>query len=146
MYQLDKGIFLEDKNVLLEWGQPLEKIAADNSAKIIKQADRTIIDWGTHTILDGLTLELTNVFLLSTGFQLFKKFKSIGHQTVGDKQSFENFSLISKHLLNKIGEPSKKDDSIEREKSWIWQTSEVKINLYLFEQHAFKLHLTIEQI
>jgi hypothetical protein len=59
----------------------------------------------------------------------------------------DTFELISKHLLNQIGEPTEKQGTIEqeREKCWVWQTSEVKITLYLFEQHAFKLHLTIAQ-
>jgi len=43
MLHLDKGIFLEDKNVLLEWGQSEEKLARDNQAQIVKHADRTIV-------------------------------------------------------------------------------------------------------
>ena len=147
MLNLDKGIFLEDKNVVLEWGQQVEQLVTDNHAKILRNPDRTIIEWGTHTILDGLILELTNVYLLSTGSHLYKKFKSIEHSSIGDKLAFENFDRISKHLLIKIGEPTKQDDTIEteQEKCWVWQTSEVKITLFLFEQHAFKLHFTIEQ-
>ena len=38
MYQLDKGIFLEDKSVLLPWGQPLDKLTSENNAEVLKKA------------------------------------------------------------------------------------------------------------
>ena len=44
-------------------------------AKILRNPDRTIIEWGTHTILDGLILELTNVYLLSTGSPSLSAFR-----------------------------------------------------------------------
>ena len=61
--------------------------------------------------------------------------------------SFEKFDFISNHLLSKIGEPNVKSGEIEinKEKCWIWQIREIKIKLYLFEQHVFKLHFSIEQ-
>jgi hypothetical protein len=143
MFQLDKGIFLEDTEVLLEWGQPIEKLARVNKAEINREADRTIIKWGTHLLLNGLKLELSNTFVLSR----LGKFTFIESTTNSDKQSFDNFEIISNHLLSLFGDPTQKEDSIEtkKERTWSWLTKDVKINLYLFEQHAFKLHLKIEQ-
>lgn len=144
MNHLDKGIFFEDSNTLLEWGHSVEKLVKENKANIIQKSDRVIIEWGTHTLLNGLQLELSNVFLLTNP----DKFKSIEFQTSGDKQSFLSFEQISKHLLNLFGKPTVKDDDMEnkRERLWSWNTNGVKITLYLFEQHAFKLHFKIEQI
>lgn len=141
MYKLEKGIFLEDINVLLEWGNPIEKLAIENDAKIIKKTDRIIIEWGKHTILKGLNLELTNTYLLSK----LEQFKSIGFDIEGDKESFEYFNLISSHLEKLFGNPIERNDNLEtkRERFWSWQIGEVKISLYLFEQHAFKLHFRI---
>lgn len=69
-----------------------------------------------------MTIELSNVYLLSDIPILFKKFKSIGHQTHGDKASFECFDLISKHLLNKIGDPKEKQKTIEEDREITFDT------------------------
>jgi hypothetical protein len=144
MYKLEKGIFLEDNNVLLEWEKSIEKLVIENDAKIIKQADRIIIEWGKHKILGGLNLELSNTYLLSK----LGIFNSIGFNTVGDDESFEYFSLISTHLEKVFGNPIEKEDNIEtkNERFWAWQIGEVRISIYLFEQHAFKLHFKIEKM
>ena len=144
MYHLEKGIFLEDKNVLLEWGKSVEKLVIDNDAEIINKTDRLIIEWGKHTILNGLILNLSNTFLLSYPGQ----FKSIEFNIVGDMESFEYFDIISTHLVNLFGNSIERSDNIEeeREKFWAWQIDAVRISLYLFEQHAFKLNFIIAQL
>jgi hypothetical protein len=143
MYKLEKGIFLEDQNVLLEWGKPIEKLAIENNAKIIKKSDRIIIEWGKHTILSGLNLELSNTYLLSK----LGNFKSIGFDLVGDKQSVEYFNLISTHLEKLFGNPKERNDNVEseRERFWVWQIDDVNISLHIFEQHTLKLHFKISK-
>ncbi|MFZ4798648.1 MAG: hypothetical protein ACOYMA_14210 [Bacteroidia bacterium] len=145
MVNLDNGIFLEDNNVLLKWRNLVEQLAIENKAEIIRKHDRTIIEWGTHNILDGLKLNLTNVYLLTARLTMVK-FTSIESWYFGDKDSFENFNRIKNHLLIKIGEPIEKFGSIktDREECWIWKINLTKITLFLFEQHVFKMHFKIE--
>lgn len=147
MLHLDKGIFLEDKSVLLEWGQPEEKLASVNQAKIINHVDRTVVHWGTHTILGGLTLELTNTYLGEPNKNLSKEFKWISSWVQGDVIAKRHFDLISKHLINKIGEPTGKrlEANLMGQTYWLWATNEVTITLSHFHLYTIQTCLTIEQ-
>ena len=147
MYSLEKGVFLEDCKVLLEWGKPINTLANENNAKVILKPDRTIIEWGHHTILDGLKLELTNTYLKLSSQGLPKKFNTISSWSIGDNGAKSHFETLSKHLSLKLGSPSKKEKNDDKsdEEFWIWKIGEVSITLYLFEQHAYKCCLTIEK-
>ena len=142
--KLGEGIYFEDTKSFLYWNTDLKKLISDNSAKIISKADRTIINWGTHTILYGLNLDLSNTYLLN-----YKNsnsiFNSIEYKCVGDRIANEMFDKISDHLINLIGEPKLKEDflKIENGKNYIWEIEYVEIRLYLFEQHAYKLSFSI---
>ncbi len=143
MIDLEKGILFEDTNILLEWGKPILNLAKQIGADVITQPDRTIIEWGNHKILDGLCLDLSNTFLLKSP----REFKSIEYKTSGDHESLENFKLIAQQLLNQFGSPTTKEGELNdiSEKFWKWETSIVNISLILFEQHAYKLALSIEK-
>lgn len=146
MYQLDKGIFLEDKNVLLQWGQPLDKLTSENKAEVLKKGDRLIINWGVHKILGGLDLDLTTTYLGSPIFFLNKKFTIISALAVGDEEALEFFNKVSEHLISIFGEPVKEGElKHDREYLWTWFTDEADIVLNFFEQHCFKCCLTINQ-
>ncbi len=140
---LEKGILLEDINILLEWNKPLKQLAIENNAAIIEQADRTSVEWGKHTILNGLELNLSNTYLLSKP----EKFNFIECDFNGDKESFNYFYIIEKHLEKHFGKPLESEDDLEikRHKSRVWQISNVRIRLYLFEMHAFRLNFRIEK-
>lgn len=146
MYQLDKGIFLEDKSVLLPWGQPLDKLTSENNAEVLKKADRLIINWGIHKILNGLELDLTTTYLGTPNFFLTKKFTIISAWAVGDKEAKEFFNKVAEHLNLIFGTPEKEDAlKNDREQFWTWRTDDADIVLNLFEQHCFKCCLTIDQ-
>ena len=141
---LEKGILLEDLNILLEWDRPVYELVQENNAKIIEQSDRIIIDWGKHTILSGLPLHLSNTYLLSKP----TKFNFIESKFNGDEESFYYFNFIEKHLEKNYGCPFESEDDMEikREKSRVWRISNVRIQLYLFEMHAFRLSFKIEKL
>ena len=146
MHQLDKGIFLEDKNVLLPWGHSLDKLTSENNAEVLKQADRLIINWGKHKILNGLELDLSNTFLGTPNFFLSKKFMVISAWAFGDKDAKEFFNKVADHLIQIFGEPEKEGDlKDDREQCWTWYTDDADFVLNLFEQHCFKCCLTIDQ-
>ena len=142
--KLEKGIYFEDSKSFLEWNVDIKKLAYENSAKIITESDRTILNWGEHSIFNGLILDLTTTFLLSRDINGI--FNSIQYKCVGDKLSIDMFDKISSHLINLIGNPRTKEDSLKMEfgKNYVWTIDCVEIRLYLFEQHCYKLSFTIE--
>lgn len=146
MFHLDKGIFFEDNGTLLEWGQSEEKLATNNRAIISTQPD-TKVNWGTHTILGGITLELTNTYLGESNKNLDKEFKSISSHITGEATAKYHFELISQHLINKIGEPSGKrlEPNLMGQTYWIWATKEVTISLSHFHLITTSVILTIER-
>lgn len=139
---LDKGILLEDTGQLLEWGRSVEKLATLTKSNKEIRPDRTIYHWGTHQILNGLTLNLTSPFWV---FEDERKLSSVEHWAIGDKQSHDGFLKISRHLIERFGNPYSKDESRPPEQSWIWKLKDITIHLYLLEQHVFKLSLTIKK-
>lgn len=123
MHQLDKGILLEDKKTFLPWGQPLDKLAFENNAEVLKLADRLIINWGIHTILGGLELNLTESYIGIPDSFLNKEFECISSWVIGDKQAKEFFSSVGDHLSSIFGMPQKEYDLEEdREICHTWFT------------------------
>ncbi|MGZ5243416.1 MAG: hypothetical protein ACXWDO_04815 [Bacteroidia bacterium] len=145
MINLGKGLLLEDKNVLLEWGKPIHKIEEKLNKTGQDKGDRTVYNWGTHTILNGLELDLSNHFWNHGKEYWFRKFNKIEFWAIGDNSAIENFDRISIHLLKNIGEPKTKDESNSPEKLWRWEIDDITLSLYFFEQHAYKLHFVISK-
>lgn len=137
---LAKGILLEDIGQTLEWGIPIGAIASKISHKTEVLADRIIFHWGQHMIFNGLEINLETMFW---SFNRNRIFNSIKYIEVGDKESFLEFKRISTHLVEVFGQPTSKKEISETDKSWQWEIDEVQVRLYLFEQHCYKLHLTI---
>ena len=61
---------------------------------------------------------------------------------VGDNIAISGFENISKNLTDKFGSARDKDET-HGEKMWTWDIDGVKVDLYLFEQHCYKLHLSL---
>jgi hypothetical protein len=138
---LDKGLLLEDAGIVLEWGHP---IANRLNISRDKRGDRTIVSLGRHKILSGLDVELTQTFMVWD--KVSDKFSFVEHWVVGDKAAIESFDKIATHLTTLFGQATDKDDSMIPEKLWRWKQAKVEIQLYLFEQHAFKTCLTIKKV
>ena len=144
---LNKGILFEDSGVLLEWGKPIRKLIKKNNGRTENKEDRTIYHWGSHKILNGLDLDLTNHFWNFGKEAWFRKFKKIEFWAYGDNEAISNFERISKHITEQFGEPNfRKEPDKEPERNWRWELNGVDISLYFFEQHAYKLHMTIKKI
>jgi len=110
---------------------------------IEEKGDRVIYNWGKHKILNGLELELTQTFMHVDNLS-HDKFAFIDNWEVGDKKALESFKMISEHLTKELGQPSAKDEQTIPDKFWTWNLGTVKVQLHLFEQHAFKLNLRIK--
>lgn len=141
MKQLDEGILFEDTGQFLKWGKSASILAENIPCKIEEHGDRTIYRWGTHKVLKGLELQLQNSYWLDEK----QIFNSIDFWTVGDTNSTTYFQIISKHLTELFGPPTNVVVESEPEGIWTWKTNSVSIRLHLFEQHVYKLVLTIEK-
>ena len=145
MNDLENGIRFEDTSSFLEWGKSIEDLVAAHQGKIEDKGDRTIYNWGKHRILNGLELYLINKYWNFGEEGKNRLFNSIEFWAYGDKHAIEYFDIISLHLIKEIGQPTEKDESIEPERLWVWDLGSVDVKLYFFEQHAYKLHFTIEK-
>jgi hypothetical protein len=147
MIDLDKGILFEDNGKLIKWGLPLDFIYFNNNYKLDNRGDRKIYRWGKHKILDGLELELTSMFWKEFNFKFLNRFNHVEAWFVGDLISFSEFERISKHLEIKFGKPSfTKYDEKNKEKEITYLINDVKLTLFLFEQHCYKLVFRISKI
>lgn len=145
LLDLKRGITFEDSDALLEWGRPVDELADTFNAKVENQGDRTLYNWGLHRVLNGLELDLINSFWNFGEEQYKRVFKSIEFWAIGDRPARENFDKISKHLTEQLGKPTQKNETADPEKTWIWRTRGALIHLHFFEQHVYKLCLTIEK-
>jgi hypothetical protein len=139
---LQNGILFEESGAVLEWGTPIDKLAKTLKARKVQTGGRTIYEWGTHTILGGLKLSLTTSYL-DFGFESFlRKFDAIEFWAIGDIDAEKYLPLIHSHLTEQIGPPNQKVTNAPDE-SYEWVVNRCRITLYFFEQHAYKLHLSI---
>ena len=146
MINLEKGIEFEDTRTFLEWNIPVEKLNEKYGTKKINEGDRTIYHWGTHNILNGLELYLTNSYWNFGKEKRIRLFDSIEFWAVGDRESKNYFESISKHLIENFGNPTEKEELNKPEKTWIWDIDRILLRLYFFEQHCYKLHFEIKKI
>jgi hypothetical protein len=145
MNSLSKGILLEDSKEFLSWGESLNDIKSRLNGKKIDEGDRIIYQWGEHTIFNGLKVSLSTT-CLKTMTNLFNhKLYSIQSWTIGDEKATSEYSRISKHLVKTFGNPSEKDESSFSERDLIWIFDKTTVCLSFFEQHCFKLVLTISR-
>ena len=144
-YKLNDGLFFEDTNVLVKWNKPIKSLKhlytiADSSA------DRTIYDWGVRHVLNGLKLEITTMFWNDSTLPSLRTLSEVDHWVVGDTKSFSEFTRLSNHIIENYGEPSSKDDDTSNgpeEREWIWDQGVVEVRLILFEQHCYKMVLSV---
>ena len=81
---LDKGILFEDNGKFLKWGIPVKDLSKDVEVKEKLFADRTVYHWGKHSILNGLSLELTTTYWNHREDSVYKIFNSISFSIAGD--------------------------------------------------------------
>lgn len=145
MNSLTNGILLEDNQEFLTWGESLDDIKSRLTAKKLDQSDRIIYNWGEHEILNGLKIHLSTTRWKTTNTLFTAKLDEINSWTIGDNEAQKEYSRISEHLIKNLGEPTEKDESSMSEKQMNWIFDKVSVNLDLFEQHCFKLVLTIKK-
>lgn len=143
---INNGITFEETTSFLKWGKFINPLIRKFNGTKENLGDRTIYNWGKHTVLNGLELELTNSFYNFGKERWFRRFNKIEYWAIGDNIAKQEFDRISNHLIKLFGHPIVDEDNIDEiEKYFIWKNSNIEFSLYFFEQHCYKLHFTIKK-
>ena len=142
---LGHGLLFEDNNKFLEWGVPVKELSKDVEVKEKLFADRSVYNWGEHTILKGLTLPLTTTYWNHREDSVYKIFNSAIFSTTGGDEIKERFELIKKHLVHLFGD-AKKQEVTATEAIFEWIVNDTRLNLHFFEQYTNKLNLEISKL
>jgi hypothetical protein len=108
---LNLGIYFEDIDKFLNWGTPVKELADHTTVKEKLFADRTVYNWGEHSILNGLKLEFTTTYWNHKDESQYKRFNSIEFWAIGDEIAEKHLKLISTHIEKHFGVPVKKEVS-----------------------------------
>lgn len=141
---LQKGILIEDKGLLIPWLTPFNKVDYFKE-KRDENRDRTNWHLGHRTILDGYKgyLEVMKWINLpwTNSFERLSVLLGFG------KDGHDNFLSLIEHLRELLGEPTKTDIEFENENltegCYLWQNGEVKIMVYGFDMHGSRYHFEI---
>ncbi len=143
---LNKGITFEETNEFLKWGTFINPLIRKFQGTKENLGDRTVYNWGKHTILSGLELELSSTFYNFGEQRRFRRFNQIEYWAIGDKIAKQEFDRLSNHLVKLFGQPYiNEENADENEKCLNWKMDKIQIALIFFEQHCYKLHFTIQK-
>ena len=125
------GVFFEDIDKFLRWGSPIKVLAREVTAKEKIFADRVIYNWGEHSILGGLKLELTTVCWDHKQESSVRKLESIEFRAAGNDIAEKYKQIITAHIEKVFGKPGKSDASTESV-TLEWIINDARIFLYFF--------------
>jgi hypothetical protein len=139
------GLLFEDNNKFLEWGTPVKELSKEVEVKEKLFADRSVYNWGEHTILKGLTLPLTTTYWNHREDSVYKIFRSVMFSVSGNDESKEYLELIKNQLEKEFGEAQSKE-ATDTEIILEWIVNDTKLNIHFFEQYTNKLTFEINKL
>jgi len=142
---LGHGILFEDNNKFLGWGVSVKELSKDVEVKEKLFADRSVYNWGEHTILKGLTLPLTTTYWNHREDSVYKIFNSINFSVTGNDEVKEKLDLIRAHLEKAFGEAQSKEIT-DTEISLEWIVNNTRLCIHYFEQYTNKLTFEINRL
>jgi len=142
---LGHGLLFEDNNKFLEWGVPVKELSKDVEVKEKLFADRSVYNWGEHTILKGLTLPLTTTYWNHREDSVYKIFNSIIFSVTGNEEAKDKLGLINIHLQKILGEPQSKEIT-DTEIILEWIVNNTRLCIHYFEQYTNKLTFEINRL
>ena len=143
---LNKGLVFEESNVFLKWGSFIDSYVRNNECTKEIVTDNTVYFWGKRKIFNGLELPFSTEFSNNGIKRWCRLVNRLEYKVVGDEIAKTEFHTISNHLIENLGVPKVKDESIELNEIYLeWRIDKVFISLYLFEQHSYKLELLIKK-
>jgi hypothetical protein len=144
---LQKGLLLEDKGVLIPWLTPFNQVDRFKE-KRRDSGDRTEWYLGKHRILDGFEgeIEVMMWMYLPWTNPLTEVKGDLGY----DHEGMNNFCSLKRHLVTRLGEPDETDV-----KAWgdldlgtiEWRNDKVKISLVGIEHFnaRYSFHIGLIQ-
>jgi hypothetical protein len=100
---LQKGIFFEDKGILVKWGTSFGEIDQVKESKKLR-ADRTEWYLGKHIILDGYESSLD---VIKWSWKETPGLIRVDEILGQDKEGEEKFNFLKVHLTQLLGKPAK---------------------------------------
>lgn len=142
---LGHGILFEDNNKFLEWGVAVKELLKNVDVKEKLFADRSVYNWGEHTILKGLTLPLTTTYWNHREDGVYKIFKSVVFSVSGNDESKEYLELIKNQLEKEFGDAQSKEIT-DTEVILEWIVNNTRLCVHFFEQYTNKLTFEINRL
>ena len=142
---LRHGILFEDNNKFLEWGLTIRYLTKEIDVKEKLFADRSVYNWGEHTILNGLTLPLTTTYWNHREDSVYKIFKSVVFSVSGNDESKKYLELIKNQLEKEFGEAQSKEIT-DTEVILEWLVNNTRLCVHFFEQYTNKLTFEINRL
>lgn len=133
---VNQGLLFEEEQIFLHWNEPIAEIAKRIPVKEKIFADRSVFDWGEHTILRGLNLRLTTILWYHKAESEGKRFNIIEFNTEQESAD-EYFTIIKKHLETLFNVPLNKE--ITETSTYLeWIAGNVRLSLNCYEKYAVK--------
>ncbi|MCB0335993.1 MAG: hypothetical protein KDD62_06790 [Bdellovibrionales bacterium] len=130
--QLENGILLEDRDILVPWYIPLSQL--NTLALPFRFSEPNAHEWewslDSCVILGGLELSLYKRYSKDSGDE---PFTSIGNSILAGgfyETSLSKFRAVNKHLVEIFGQP---DLQSKNEKS-VWKIKDTTVSLYVWER------------
>lgn len=141
---LQRGLLFEDKQVLIPWLTPFNRLDNFNE-KREDRGDRTLWYLGKRTVLDGYEGHFQAMKWIwlpwTNNFERVIEFIGFG------KDGHNDFLRLVSHLKDLLGEPTKTEIEYENENftegSYEWENGEVKIRVSGFDMHGARYNLAI---
>jgi hypothetical protein len=140
-HDLKNGIHLEKSNLFIAWNSSIDCLKSKFNPEVITANGKLVLIWKDESLLDGIT---GNWEIAWFQYEIQKTFHSISLDFSGDKKSFEAYEKLKLHLSDRLGKPTKNEESTD-EKETRWEHEGYYVFLYLFEMHEYKCILTIGQ-
>jgi len=137
---LETGILFEDNGEFLRWNDSFKDIEK-HCEEVEVKSDRVVYHLGEHKILNGLTCHLSSMRWKDISEN--SPFSSIDYFLGFDSIAIDNVKLISKHLKQELGEPSKEESWDEDEMLKEWKYEKVHIILSTWERFAIHGNMNI---
>ena len=136
---MDKGLPIENLDLIIPWGTPLDKIHNYGQPElIVHSAQRTDAQWKNVKILGGLTLDLTAMFWQT----LFGRSKFDNVYAYIDNDSFVKFKPHLDKFFKQIANSKKKN---ELEYFYRWTSNKCKITLGQGDRFGIYYYLDIKR-
>ena len=126
-------------------GVPVKELSKDVEVKEKLFADRSVYNWGEHTILQGLTLPLTTTYWNHREDSVYKIFNAIIFSVNDNEEAKDKLDLIKIHLEKIFGEAQNKEVT-DTEVILEWIVNNTRLCIHYFEQYTNKLTFEINRL